>query len=71
MKAGTAFFGQSFMSSSAAANAFDKLAGAGFTLFIPILAGFIAQSIVGRHAMAPAMILALVFNDGSGATTFN
>lgn len=35
----------------------------GFTLMIPILAGFIASAISGRAALAPAMIGAMVAND--------
>ena len=34
----------------------------GFTLMIPILAGFIAEAIAGRAALAPVMISALVSN---------
>lgn len=44
------------------ANALNTLAGGGFTLYIPILSMFIANSIAGRKAMAPAAILALVLN---------
>lgn len=44
------------------ANALNTLAGGGFTLYIPILAMFIANSIAGRKAMAPAAILAFVLN---------
>jgi fructose-specific phosphotransferase system IIC component len=43
---------------------FNMLAGGGFTLFIPILGGMIAQSIAGRAALAPAMILSYVLNLG-------
>ncbi|MGL4590163.1 MAG: PTS fructose transporter subunit IIABC [Mycoplasmatales bacterium] len=35
----------------------------GFTLMIPILAGYIAYAIAGRAALAPAMIGAMVAND--------
>lgn len=35
----------------------------GFTLMIPILSGYIAFSISGRAALAPAMICAMVAND--------
>ncbi len=44
------------------ANAFNTLAGGGFTLYIPVLAMFIANSIDDRRSMAPAAILALVLN---------
>ena len=46
------------------ANAFNVLAGQAFTLYIPILAMYIANSISGRKSMAPAAILALVLNQG-------
>lgn len=51
-----------FQPASPFANALNALAGGGFTLYIPILALFIANSIAGRKAMAPAAILALVLN---------
>lgn len=51
-----------FQPKSPFANALNTLAGGGFTLYIPILAMFIANSIAGRKAMAPAAILALVLN---------
>ncbi|MGL4616657.1 MAG: PTS fructose transporter subunit IIABC [Mycoplasmoidaceae bacterium] len=38
------------------------IGGAAFTLMIPILAGFIANSIAGRSAIAPAAIVALASN---------
>lgn len=38
---------------------------------IPILAGFIAMSIAGRAALAPAMICAMVANDGAILGTSN
>lgn len=41
----------------------------GFTLMIPILAAFIANSIAGRSAIAPAAILALAFNTTTGDAT--
>ncbi len=44
------------------ANAFNLLAGQAFTLYIPILGGYIAYSIAGRKAIAPAMILSLTMN---------
>ncbi len=44
------------------ANALNTLAGQGFTLYIPMIAMFIANSISGRKAMAPAAILGLVLN---------
>ena len=44
------------------ANALKTLADGGFTLYIPILSMFIANSIAGRKAMAPAAILAFVLN---------
>lgn len=37
----------------------------GFTLMIPVFAGFMANSIAGKPAMAPAMIGAYIANDGS------
>ncbi len=43
----------------------------GFTLMIPILAAFIANSIAGRSAIAPAAILSLAFNTGGGEATWN
>lgn len=54
-----------------AARALNSVAGAGFTLFIPILGGYIAYSIAGRHAMAPAMIVSLFLNDSTGTALFN
>ena len=60
-----------FQASSAAAAAFDAIAGAGFTLFIPILGGFIANSIAGRQAMAPAMMLSIIVTSSAGNTMFN
>ena len=60
-----------FMPTSAAAAAFDKIAGAGFTLFIPILGGFIANSIAGRQALAPAMMLSIIVTSSADATMFN
>ncbi|AUB31561.1 fructose-specific PTS transporter subunit EIIC [Spiroplasma floricola] len=45
----------------------DKIGGAAFTLMIPILAGFIANSIAGRAAIAPAMLGAFI---GNNATYF-
>ena len=60
-----------FQASSAAAAAFDKIAGAGFTLFIPILGGFIANSIAGRQAMAPAMMLSIIVTASADMTMFN
>ncbi|ALD66516.1 fructose-specific PTS transporter subunit EIIC [Spiroplasma cantharicola] len=43
----------------------DKIGGAAFALMIPILAGFIANSIAGRAAIAPAMLGAFIGNDAS------
>ncbi|WP_339020271.1 fructose-specific PTS transporter subunit EIIC [Spiroplasma endosymbiont of Atherix ibis] len=43
----------------------DKIGGAAFTLMIPILAGFIANSIAGRAAIAPAMLGAFIGNNTS------
>ncbi len=54
-----------FAPKSAFANALNTLAGGGFTLYIPILGLFIANSIAGRKAMAPAAILAIVLNTGT------
>ncbi|NOQ50167.1 MAG: hypothetical protein GQ557_00685 [Mycoplasmataceae bacterium] len=51
-----------FGPNSPIAYAFNTLAGMAFTLYIPILAMFIAYSISGRKAMAPAAILALTLN---------
>lgn len=42
-----------------------------FVLMIPILAGFTANSIAGRSAIAPAMIIAFMVNDGGGAALWN
>ncbi|NQX83984.1 MAG: PTS sugar transporter subunit IIA [Mycoplasmataceae bacterium] len=61
----------SFQALNPTAEAFSALAGAAFTLYIPILAGFIANSIVGRHAIAPSMIVALALADSSGSILFN
>lgn len=41
----------------------EMIGGAAFTLMIPILAGFIANSIAGRAAIAPAMVGAFIGND--------
>ncbi|AVP49312.1 PTS fructose transporter subunit IIABC [Williamsoniiplasma luminosum] len=41
----------------------DKIGGVAFALMIPILAGFIANSIAGRAAIAPAMVGAFIGND--------
>ncbi|PPE05762.1 PTS fructose transporter subunit IIABC [Williamsoniiplasma lucivorax] len=41
----------------------DKIGGAAFALMIPILAGFIANSIAGRAAIAPAMVGAFIGNN--------
>lgn len=54
-----------------AALAISNLAGMGFTLFVPILGGFIGVSIAGRKALAPSMMLSLVLNDASGTSVFN
>ncbi|ASZ09414.1 PTS fructose transporter subunit IIB [Mesoplasma chauliocola] len=43
----------------------DSIGGAAFTLMIPVLAGFIANSIAGRAAIAPAMVGAFIGNDTS------
>lgn len=42
-----------------------------FGLMIPILAMFIANSIAGRSAIAPAAILAFAFNSGGGEAVWN
>ncbi len=47
------------------------IGGQAFTLMIPILAMFIANSIAGRSAIAPAAILALAFNTTTGDATWN
>ncbi|BDV03409.1 MAG: PTS fructose transporter subunit IIC [Candidatus Hepatoplasma scabrum] len=54
-----------------AALAISNLASMGFTLFVPILGGFIGVSIAGRKALAPSMMLSLVLNDASGTSVFN
>ncbi|WP_338983797.1 fructose-specific PTS transporter subunit EIIC [Spiroplasma endosymbiont of Othius punctulatus] len=41
----------------------DKIGGTAFALMIPILAGFIGNSIAGRAAIAPAMVGAFIGND--------
>ena len=46
--------------------AVNTVAGDAFTLFIPVLGGYIAYSIAGRHAIAPAMITSFYLNDTSG-----
>lgn len=51
--------------------AWSNLAGFGFTLFIPILGGYIAYSIAGRKALAPAMIISIMLNDSTGTSLFN
>ncbi|GAB5051824.1 PTS fructose transporter subunit IIBC [Pediococcus ethanolidurans] len=43
-------------------NAMNQIGTIGFTLMIPILAGYIAYAISGRAALAPAMISAMVAN---------
>ncbi|BDU67439.1 MAG: PTS fructose transporter subunit IIC [Candidatus Tyloplasma litorale] len=60
-----------FAPTSPFANALNTLAGVGFTLYIPILGIFIANSIAGRKAMAPAGILALVLNTAPEAIADN
>ena len=51
----------------ALASALGKLKGAGFTLMVPILAGFIASSIADRPGLAPGMIGGYLANDiGAG-----
>lgn len=57
-----------FAPASDIAQAFKNLADAAFTLYIPILAMFIANSIAGRKAMAPAAILGLMLNTGIDPT---
>ncbi|QHX35709.1 PTS system, fructose-specific IIABC component [Spiroplasma sp. TIUS-1] len=48
----------------------DKIGGAAFTLMIPILAGFIANSIGGRAAIGPAMVGAFIGNNAAMFMTF-
>ncbi|ATZ21891.1 PTS fructose transporter subunit IIABC [Mesoplasma tabanidae] len=43
----------------------DSIGGAAFALMIPVLAGFIANSIAGRAAIAPAMLGAFIGNDNT------
>ncbi|MCI1881436.1 MAG: PTS fructose transporter subunit IIBC [Sporolactobacillus sp.] len=43
--------------------AMNQIGSIGFTLMIPILAGFIAHAISGRAALAPAMVGAMVANN--------
>ncbi|CRX37268.1 / fruA / EIIABC-Fru /:139640 Forward [Candidatus Hepatoplasma crinochetorum] len=62
---------ESFAPKGYAALAISNLAGMGFTLFVPILGGFIGSSIAGRKALAPSMMLSLVLNDASGTSVFN
>lgn len=62
---------ESFAPKGYAALAISNLAGMGFTLFVPILGGFIGVSIAGRKALAPSMMLSLVLNDASGTSVFN
>lgn len=51
----------------ALAGALGQLKGAGFTLMVPILAGFIASSIADRPGLAPGMIGGFLANDlGAG-----
>lgn len=40
----------------------NQVGGLGFTLMIPVLAGFTAHAIAGRAALAPAMISSMVAN---------
>lgn len=54
-----------------AAMAVNTVAGDAFTLFIPVLGGYIAYSIAGRHAIAPAMITSFYLNDTSGTALWN
>ncbi|WP_368486344.1 fructose-specific PTS transporter subunit EIIC [Spiroplasma sp. DGKH1] len=42
-----------------------KLGSAAFTLMIPILGAFIANSIAGRAAIAPALVVSFIGNDAS------
>ncbi|AHI52447.1 fructose-specific PTS transporter subunit EIIC [Spiroplasma culicicola] len=43
----------------------EMIGGASFTLMIPILGGYIAYSIAGRAALAPAMVGAFIGNSAS------
>lgn len=43
-------------------SAMNQVGNLGFTLMIPVLAGYIADAIAGRAALAPVMISALVSN---------
>ena len=61
---GFGFIDGEFKAKNHLAEAFNTLAGQAFTLYIPILAMYIANSISGRKSMAPAAILALVLNQG-------
>nr|WP_257789211.1 fructose-specific PTS transporter subunit EIIC [Spiroplasma clarkii] len=45
--------------------AMEQIGGAAFTLMIPILAAFIANSIGGRAAIAPALVGGFIGNDAS------
>jgi PTS system fructose-specific IIC component len=46
-------------------NVISIIGGAAFTLMIPILAGFIGNSIAGRAAIAPAMVAAFIGNNNA------
>lgn len=49
----------------------DFIGGAAFTLMIPILAGFIGNSIAGRAAIAPAMVGAFIGNTPANIWNLN
>lgn len=57
--------------SSVFGNTILQIGSIGFMLMIPILAGYIAYSIADRPALAPAMIGALVANNGKFFGGFN
>ncbi len=48
-------------------NLYD-LGNAGFAMMIPLLAGYIAYSIAGKPALAPAMVLGYIANNPIGAS---
>ncbi len=50
-------------------NVINIIGVSAFTLMIPILGGYIANSIGGRSAIAPTMILSMVIGNGSGNYT--
>jgi PTS system fructose-specific IIC component len=49
----------------------EQIGGAGFALMVPFLGAFIANSIAGRSAIAPAAIISFFANQKEGDAFFN